>query len=137
MTPQSSGALTTMRLLAQGRDLRTVAPGEVIFQAGDLGNSVVGILEGEVRIDWAGGRESERLGPGSTFGVGALVDAPHLRFGTATAQLDTQLLEMKREEFLFPLQELPMLALEMLHGLEERLGDLKRAGGELSGPPPA
>lgn len=138
MTSPSPGALTTMRLLAQDRDLRTIAAGEVIFRAGEAGKSVFGIVDGEVRIDWAEGKASEILGPGSSFGVGALVGAQHQRFGTATALRDTQLLEMNREEFLFALQELPMFALEMLHGLEERLGHLNKSlGSDLSGPPQA
>jgi len=51
-------------------------------------------------------------------------------YGTATALQDTQLLELDREEFLFALQELPMFALEMLHGLEERLGHLRSSDGD-------
>lgn len=126
-----------MRLLAQDRNLRTVADGEVIFRAGDPGASIFGIVEGDVRLDWDEGRESETLGPGSSFGVGALVDPQHRRYSTATAVRETQLLEMNREEFLFALQELPVFALEMLHDLEERLGHLEQRRGDLSGPPPA
>lgn len=137
MTSPSPGALTTMRLLAQDRDLRTIAAGEVIFRAGEAGASVFGIVDGEVRIDWGHDHDGEILGPGSSFGVGALVDNQHRRVGTATAVRDTQLLEMNREEFLFALQELPMFALEMLHGLEERLGHLKQSGSGLRQPPPA
>jgi len=136
MTSPSSGALTTMRLLAQDRDLRRFAAGEVIFRSGDEGASVFGILDGEVQIDWGEGRGSEILGPGSSFGVGALVGTGHRRFGTATARSDTQLLQMNREEFLFALQELPVFALEMLHGLEQRMGHLKPPGADLSGLPP-
>lgn len=130
MTSLSSGALTTMRLLAQTRELRKIPAGGVIFRAGEPGDSVFGIVDGAVRIDWAAGGESEILGPGCSFGVGALVGSEHRRFGTATAVEDTQLLELDREEFLFALQELPMFALEMLHGLEERLGHQKAAGSD-------
>jgi CRP-like cAMP-binding protein len=126
-----------MRLLAQDRDLRSIAAGEVIFRAGEAGASVFGIVDGEVRIDWPEGRQSEILGPGSSFGVGALVGSQHQRFGTATAVQETQLLEMNREEFLFALQELPMFALEMLNGLEDRLGQLMHSGSDLSQPPQA
>ncbi|MEA5417000.1 Crp/Fnr family transcriptional regulator [Synechococcus sp. BA-132 BA5] len=125
MTSPSPGALTTMRLLAQDGNLRTFAAGDVIFRVGDAGDSVFGIVDGEVRLDWAEGRTSEILGHGSCFGVGAMVGSQHQRFGTATALRDAQLLEMNREEFLFALQELPMFALEMLHGLEQRLGHLR------------
>ena len=130
MTSPSSGALTTMQLLARSRELRTIPAGGVVFRAGEPGDSVFGIVDGAVRIDWAAGGESETLGPGCSFGVGALVGSEHRRFGTATAVEETQLLELDREEFLFALQELPMFALEMLHGLEERLGHLKAAGSD-------
>jgi CRP-like cAMP-binding protein len=115
-----------MAILANGRKLRTVQEGEVIFQAGDAGDSMFGVVDGCVRLEWAEGRSFETLGPGSTFGVGALVDTDHHRYGTARALERTQLLEMNRQEFLFALQELPMFGLEMLHDLEERLGHLKR-----------
>ena len=65
------------------------------------------------------------IGPGSSFGAGALVDPERRRFGTAVAVRDSKLLEMNREEFLFAMQELPMFSLEMLHDLEQRLQRLK------------
>jgi CRP/FNR family transcriptional regulator, cyclic AMP receptor protein len=136
-SPSPAAALTTMRLLAQKQNLRTFAAGEVIFRTGDEGASVFGIVDGEVEIDWGQEHHGEILGPGSSFGVGALVDNQHRRVGTATALRDTQLLEMNREEFLFALQELPMFALEMLHGLEDRLGHIKQPSGDLSQPPQA
>ena len=137
MTSPTPGALTTMRLLAQEQNLRTIQAGEVIFRTGDEGASVFGIVDGEVGIDWGKDHDGEILGPGSSFGVGALVDNQHRRVGTATALRDTQLLEMDREEFLFALQELPMFAVEMLHGLEDRLAHQKHSGSDLSQPPQA
>lgn len=131
-SPSPAAALTTMRLLAQEQNLRSFAAGEVIFRAGDEGVSVFGIVDGEVGIDWGKDHQGETLGPGSSFGVGALVDNQHRRVGTATALQDTQLLEMNREEFLFALQELPMFALEMLHGLEDRLTHQKHSSSNLS-----
>ncbi len=136
-SPSPASALATMRLLAQEQNLRTFTAGEVIFRAGDEGVSVFGIVDGEVGIDWGQEHHGEILGPGSSFGVGALVDNQHRRVGTATALRDSQLLEMNREQFLFALQELPMFALEMLHGLEARLGHLKPSGSTLSQPPRA
>ncbi|KEF42560.1 MAG: cAMP-binding protein [Cyanobium sp. CACIAM 14] len=136
MAPPTPGALKTMAFLADGRTIRTVEAGEVIFQSGQEGHSMFGIVEGSVRLEWGGGRSAETLGPGSTFGVGALVDTQHHRYARATALEKTRLLEMNREEFLFALQELPMFGLEMLHDLEERLGHLQRSGG-FSAPPPA
>jgi CRP/FNR family transcriptional regulator, cyclic AMP receptor protein len=125
MTSDTPIELSTFRSLAHGRDLRPMHLGEVIFSAGDPGDSLYGVVEGSVRLEWDEGRQSETVGPGSSFGVGALVDADHRRFGTATALSDGALLVMNREQFLFALQELPMFALEMLHDLDSRLRDLK------------
>jgi CRP/FNR family cyclic AMP-dependent transcriptional regulator len=126
MTSDSPIELSTFRSLAHGRDLRPMRRGEVIFSAGDQGDCLYGVVEGTVQLAWDGGRQTETVGPGSSFGVGALVDnANHRRFGTATALSDGALLVMNREQFLLALQELPMFALEMLHDLDTRLRDLK------------
>lgn len=84
---------------------------------------------GTIELSW-GSELTETVGPGGCFGVGALVDPDHRRFGTATALTDAELLEMGRPEFLFAVQELPMFSLEMLHDLEARLQQLKRSVAE-------
>ena len=82
-----------------------------------------------MQLNW-GDDGVEIIGPGSSFGIGALVDPEHRRFGTAVALCDSELLEMNREEFLFALQELPMFSLEMLHDLEQRLQKIKTQMGD-------
>jgi len=125
--------LQTFRNLAKVRPLRKVQAGDVIFRPGEPGACLYCVVEGRVGIAWADGRLSETIEPGCSFGVGALVDPQHRRFGTATALTDGQLLEMNREEFLLAIQELPMFALEMLHDLDGRLRDLKiRTSAEAS-----
>ncbi|MCS5691193.1 cyclic nucleotide-binding domain-containing protein [Cyanobium sp. FGCU-6] len=125
--------LQTFRNLAQGRALRQMQAGDVIFQPGESGDCLYCVVEGRVGIEWADGRLSETIEPGCSFGVGALVEPQHRRFGTATALTDGQLLEMNREEFLLAIQELPMFALEMLNDLDGRLRDLKiRTSAEAS-----
>lgn len=125
--------LQTFRNLAQGRALRQMQAGDVIFQPGESGDCLYCVVEGRVRIEWADGQLSETIEPGCSFGVGALVEPQHRRFGTATALTDGQLLEMNREEFLLAIQELPMFALEMLNDLDGRLRDLKiRTSAEAS-----
>lgn len=76
-------------------------------------------------LDW-GAQTQETIGAGHSFGVGALVDPNHRRFGTATAKTDCELLEMNREQFLFAVQELPLFGLEMLNSIELRLRGLKQ-----------
>ncbi len=128
MSPPSPGAIDTMRQLADGRRLLRFREGDVIFRAGDSGDTVYGVLKGSVKLSWGDDSQYEILGPGSSFGAGALVDPQHRRYGTATAMEDTQLLHMNRERFLFAMQELPMFGLEMLLDLDERLRQLKTRG---------
>jgi CRP-like cAMP-binding protein len=128
MSLPSPGAIVTMQQVADGRRLLQFGEGDVIFRAGEPGDTVYGVLEGSVQVSWGDGSQYEILGPGSSFGVGALVDPEHRRYGTATAMEDTKLLQMNREQFLFAMQELPMFGLEMLLDLDERLRQLKARG---------
>ena len=121
--------LSTIAALAGSRPTRRVKAGEILFQPGDLGDVLYGVVSGTIALSWDGDR-SETIGPGGCFGVGALVDPDHRRFGTATALSDAELLEMDRPEFLFAVQELPMFGLEMLHNLESRLQQLKHSVAE-------
>lgn len=117
--------LNTISALAGDRQPTSVKQGEVIYREGDLGDKLFGVVSGQVQLSW-GGDHVETIGPGSCFGVGALLDPEHRRFGTAIAICDSALLPMNREEFLFAMQELPMFGLELLHNLELRLQRLKQ-----------
>ena len=124
MNPNANLELKTMAALALKRPPRSVKAGEVIYHDGDAGNTLYGLLSGQIELSTAGVC-LETLGPGSCFGATALVEMDHHRDGIATASTDAELLEMNREEFLFALQELPMFALELVHDLENRLHRLK------------
>ena len=124
MNINESLELNTIAALAGKRALISVKQGDVIFNNGEPGDKLYGVVSGEVQLSW-GDNGVEMIGPGSSFGAGALVDPEHRRFGTAVAVRDSELLEMNREEFLFAMQELPMFSLEMMHDLEQRLQRLK------------
>jgi CRP/FNR family cyclic AMP-dependent transcriptional regulator len=126
---QSTPELSTIAALSGSRPTRHIKAGDIIFQPGDHGDVLYGVVSGTIALTW-GSELSETVGPGGCFGVGALVDPEHRRFGTATAISDAELLEMDRPEFLFAVQELPMFGLEMLHDLECRLQELKRSVAE-------
>jgi CRP-like cAMP-binding protein len=129
MKPTGNLELTTIATLAGERAPCHVGQGDVIFRKGEVGDKLYGVVSGEVQLNW-GDNGVETIGPGSSFGVGALVDPEHRRFGTAVAICDCELLEMNREEFLFAMQELPMFGLEMLHDLEQRLQRIKEHMGD-------
>ncbi|MCP9805340.1 Crp/Fnr family transcriptional regulator [Cyanobium sp. T1B-Tous] len=118
--------LRSMQLLEPEAPIRMVEPGEVIFQAGEHGECLFGVLEGQVSLNWSG-KGQELLGAGRCFGEGALVQSGHTRHGTATALQPTRLLVMNREAFLFAMEALPMFSLELIASLERRLKDLRQA----------
>lgn len=124
MTSSPSPELATMAALATSRTPRKVSSGEIIYRDGDPGNSLFGVVSGEIEL-YSDAAPNEVIGAGSSFGASALVDADHRRQGTAMAISDAELIELNREEFLFAMQELPMFALEVLHDLEVRLHRLK------------
>jgi len=124
MNINSNLELNTIAALAGKRDHLCVKQGDVIFKSGELGEKLYAVVSGEVQLNW-GDNGVEIIGPGSSFGVGALVDPEHRRFGNAVALRDSELLEMNRAEFLFAIQELPMFSIEMMHDLEQRLQRLK------------
>lgn len=118
-------ALDTMRALAAKGEVRDVEAGSIIFQAGEAGDSMFGLLEGTVRLSWNADAGHEDIQAGDVFGAGALVTAEHRRYGQATALNPCKLLVMNREKFLFAVQEAPMFALELLGSIDQRLRDLK------------
>jgi CRP-like cAMP-binding protein len=94
--------------------------GEVIFEKGDPGNSLIIIEEGEVRISLHGqaGKEVElvRLSDGESFGELALLDGEP-RSATATSTAATQALVLSRSSFQSVLESSPSVALALLRSL--------------------
>ena len=123
-------ALDTMRALANQAEVLTLRAGEVLFEAGDVGTSMYGLLEGSIRLTWIddqGLEGTEDIPQGHVFGAGAFVMDGHRRLGTATVMVESRLIEMNRDKFLFAVQESPMFAIELLASVDGRLRDLKQA----------
>ena len=97
---------------------------EIVFSAGDPGDSLIGVVSGRIRISAgnADGREIflNIMVPGDTFGEIALLDGG-TRTATATAMERSELVSIRREP-LFALLELePKSALELLRLCGARL----------------
>jgi CRP-like cAMP-binding protein len=99
-------------------------PGEAIFQAGEQGTTLYGILEGTVDLQREG-KTVETLTAGDAFGEGAIVQPDHQRFTTAIARTDCTLVSLSRDRFLFALQNSPIFALDIIRSLSDRLRKLK------------
>ncbi len=106
-----------LALLAQVVDVRNLEPGQDLFKAGDPGEALFIVASGEVEIsvvDRAGqkivltGRHR-----GDVFGELAMLDEG-TRTATATALIETELLELDRSDLLLLVTQKPEAALHLL-----------------------
>lgn len=104
--------------------IRSLAVGECIYRAGDEGQTMFGLLEGSVRLERPDA-VSEVLEAGDCFGEGALAQADHRRFTTATAETDIRLAEIDRERFCLALEKSPVFGLMLIASMSRRLRALK------------
>ena len=99
--------------------VREVPAGGVIFKAGDEGDEMYGVVEGEVEVRTPAGN-TVLIGPDGTFGEMAVIDHSP-RSATATATVDTKLAVINQKMFLFLVHETPMFAIQVMTSLAERL----------------
>ncbi len=108
-------------------DERSYARDKVVFEDGDLGDSIYIIGSGEVSIVLRGtaGRQIpiSRLGKGEFFGEMALIETKP-RSATAMTLEESSLLHVKGQEFLKILRANPELEFKVLFVLSERLRHL-------------
>lgn len=107
--------------LAAGGSERTYGPDEAIVRAGEPGDELFVILEGEVRVE-RGGRTRRTLGPGDFFGeIGVLTGGPRTAHVIATAPV--RCLAVPRELLRQAIEAEPALGWELLELLGGRLRD--------------
>jgi CRP-like cAMP-binding protein len=114
----------TVKIFKKQSNTRHVPAGTVIFNRGEVGDEMYGILEGEVTLS-INGKVLETIKAGDVFGEGALLHQDGSRYTTATASTDCTLVCMNQEHFLFAIQETPMFALEVMRSYSDRLRHLK------------
>ncbi|MDJ0662252.1 MAG: cyclic nucleotide-binding domain-containing protein [Crocosphaera sp.] len=111
--------------LFQSQPEQTFAKGDIIFNNGDKGTVMYGIIEGTVEMS-IDGKVVEVIEKGDVFGQGALVHEDYLRASTAVAKTDCKLAILDREHFLFAVQQTPMFALEVMRSYSDRHRRLKQ-----------
>jgi CRP/FNR family cyclic AMP-dependent transcriptional regulator len=109
-------------VLQMGREV-AFEPGKAIFEAGDQGDDVFVILEGEARVD-VGGR-FHRLTPGDFFGEMALL-APDRRMATVRAVNPLRVLQIPAGAFTTLILEHPQLGLSVISMLVRRLREVEQ-----------
>src|SRR5579863_8977803 len=112
---------TVVGLFRNAKETRKVDAGTVIFDEGDEGTDIFGIIDGEVELR-ARDRVLRCLGPQDVFGEMALIDNSP-RSLTAVAISDTTLATIDRHRFLFLVQETPTFAIDVMSVMAEHLRD--------------
>jgi len=112
------------RRLAEHARLRRFAAGEIIFQAGSPGHSMMAVVTGSVRITARSPRGAEImlavLSQGEIVGEIALLDGGE-RTADATALTDCELVALERRDVLPFLEQHPKACLKLLEMLAQRL----------------
>lgn len=112
----------------QDRQLgRRFAAGEVIFQKGDLADSLYVIQKGQVELVMVtpdGEDVLAILSPGQLFGEISLFTADKHRFITARAKEEVHLLTVDERTFIKRLHQDPSLAFRLLRHMAQRIKDL-------------
>jgi CRP/FNR family transcriptional regulator, cyclic AMP receptor protein len=116
---------TTVQIFQRQPNPKTYAAGEVIFAAGEPGDYMYGLLEGEVE-EYVDGRLMETISVGDVFGIGALVHPEGTRVSTAIAKTDCQVAYLDQQRLLFIVQETPMFAIEVMRSYSDRLRRFKK-----------
>src|SRR4029077_31312 len=98
--------------------------GEMLFQKGDSGEALFGVRRGQTRTE-TGPSDGSRLtlnfmGPGDLFGEVAVLDGQS-RTADATAGEPTELLVLRREDFLRHLERAPRVAIKIIQLLCQRI----------------
>ena len=114
----------TVELFQKQPGDQTFSPGDVIFEDGQKGDVMYGVMEGVVEL-FVNGQVIETIKTGDVFGEGALVHEEHTRASTAIAKTECKLAYLDQERFLFVVQETPMFALYVIRSYSDRLRRLK------------
>jgi CRP/FNR family transcriptional regulator, cyclic AMP receptor protein len=114
----------TISIFQKQPDPKTFKAGETIFEIGESGEAMFGIIEGEVDI-FFNEKLVETLTKGDIFGQGVMVHMDSKRASTAIAKTDCQLGYLQKPRFLFAVQETPEFAIEVMRSYSNRLRHLR------------
>ncbi|MBD2501138.1 cyclic nucleotide-binding domain-containing protein [Anabaena azotica] len=114
----------TLAIFQKQPNPQVFSAGQVIFEEGQPGDDMYGIVEGTVDL-LINGKVVETIEAGGIFGTGVLVGVDKRSY-TAIAKTDCQLAYIDEKRFLFAVQETPMFALNVMRSYAERLSRLQR-----------
>ncbi|MEI6083855.1 MAG: cyclic nucleotide-binding domain-containing protein [Verrucomicrobiota bacterium] len=111
--------MRTTTLFRNSTEFQTFHPGDIVFKAGDPGDCMYVIKEGEVDL-LIEGKALATLGEGEVFGEMAIVDSKP-RSATAVAKTNCQLVPVNEKRFNFLVQQTPYFAIFLIQVLADRL----------------
>ena len=111
--------MTAINIFKNERDVVSFAAGAVICQAGEPGDKMYVVQEGEVDI-LVNGKVMETAGLGGVVGEMALVDASH-RSATAVAKTDCTLVPIDETKFKIVVHNTPFFAIQVMRVMADRL----------------
>lgn len=113
-----------LQAVAKVLRVREYGPGEIVFERGDRGDVMFLIRRGQVRIFIRDAEDNEVTyrfyGPRQIIGEFSLIDGQP-RSASADAYDLAQLLVLERSDFLKLLRDHPIIGIEMMRSLAERL----------------
>lgn len=113
----------TIRGVFKGtRQTRSLAAGEVLFEVGDEGHEMFGVISGLIELR-RGTHVVQRVGADGTFGELAIVDAEP-RALSAVAIEPSEVAVIGRHDFLFLVHETPTFALDVMRSMSHLIRDL-------------
>jgi CRP/FNR family cyclic AMP-dependent transcriptional regulator len=105
--------------LIRDRDAESFTPGQYIFKAGDRGDVMYVVIEGEIEI-LVGLTTVEIAGPGSIVGEMALID-DEPRSATVVAKTHCRLVPVDQGHFQYMVSQGPFFALQVMKVMADRL----------------
>jgi CRP/FNR family cyclic AMP-dependent transcriptional regulator len=111
--------MNTLDLFRNTRDFESHSAGHIVFRAGDPGDTMYVVKEGEVEII-INDKVIETIGPGGIVGEMALIDT-RPRSATVVAKTDCQLVPINEKRFTFLIQQTPYFSLQVMRVLVERV----------------
>jgi CRP-like cAMP-binding protein len=111
--------MLSIELFRREENSQSFTAGQTIFNAGEVGDSMFVVIEGQVDL-LVRGTLVEQLGPGGMFGEMALLDKEP-RVATAIAGTDCKVVPINEKRFNFLVQQTPHFALQLMRVIADRL----------------
>ena len=115
---------TTISLFRNATDAVHFAAGQFVFKAGEPGNLMYVVIEGEVEIV-VNDKVVDATGPGGIVGEMALIESAP-RMADVRAKTDCKLAPLNQKQFLYMVREAPDFAITVMRIISERLRNARQ-----------